>query len=117
MNIQPGDRVQPFWMRHPRSILSAFTLVTTALATWLFVRVIAGDGLGLADIPLVALFSILFLWVSFSFWTATLGLITIMRGPRPDRDVNDAQGDSDRLPRTAVLMPIYNEDLAACSRE
>lgn len=99
-----------FCNRHPRLILTALTLGTTALGTWLFVEVVAGDGLSLVDIPLAALFLTLFLWVSFSFWTATLGWVAVMRRSKQQQSALEALSDLDQLPRTAVLMPIYNED-------
>lgn len=110
MNAATVERANPFWMRHPRLTLSGITLASTAVATWLFVWVVAGDGFSLVDLPLAALFAVLFFWVAFSFWTATMGLAAILGRPRRKRAAKMSPSDLDQLPRTAVLMPIYNED-------
>lgn len=110
MNAAKANRSDSTWMRHARATLTVLTLVTTMLGTWSFVRVIAGNGWSLADYPLAALFAILFLWVAFSFWTATLGLLAILRRPQGRALPTATHSDSEELPRTAILMPVYNED-------
>lgn len=97
-------------LRHPRWTLTVLTLATTTVGTWWFLRVLAGNSLRWVDYPLAALFVVLFLWVAFSFWTATLGLLAILRSPRGESLASAAHPDLEDLPRTAILMPIYRED-------
>jgi membrane glycosyltransferase len=93
-----------------RRALAILTVVSTALGTGLFCRVIAGNGSAVIDFALAVLFAVLFLSVVFSFWTATFGLVVSLRRSRrgsPPRQAVHRQLD---LPPTAIVMPIYNEE-------
>lgn len=92
-----------------RVLLALLTLTSTAGAVWLFYRVITADGLGLFDVPLLGLFSVLFVWVAFSFWTATLGFVVVLWKKRHNTKPTETPTAVADLPRTAILMPIYNE--------
>lgn len=109
-DVAKAKRSDSFWRQHARSLLTVLTLASTAFGTWSYFRVIAGNGLSLVDYPLAVLFAILFLWVSFSFWTATLGLIALLRSPRREPLSTVAHSDLDESSRTALVMPIYRED-------
>jgi membrane glycosyltransferase len=95
-----------------RISLAALALSSTAAASVVFFGTLGGER-ELIDFPLTALFAVLFLWTSFSFWSATFGFVVRLRAaPRPPPTTHqEARADgSGRLPRTALLMPIYNED-------
>ncbi|MGE0761403.1 MAG: glucans biosynthesis glucosyltransferase MdoH, partial [Pirellulaceae bacterium] len=95
-----------------RLLLATLTFLCTSLGTWLFANAIAGDGFGLLDFALSTLFAILFLWVAFSFWTATLGLFVILRSRRRHDTAREGElpAAALKLPPTAIVMPVYNED-------
>ena len=99
--------------RFARTVLALLTVASTAGATWLFWSTVSGGGLNVAEAALLPLFVVLFGWIAFSFWTATLGLIEVLAQPRDglaasvDRSP-PAAGAAD-WPRSAILMPIYNE--------
>ena len=63
---------------------------------------------------IIALFAILFLWISIGFWTSIMGLILAIIGkdrytiPIP----SDPASHIDNTHRTALVMPICNEDVA-----
>lgn len=63
---------------------------------------------------IIALFAILFLWISIGFWTSIMGLILAIIGkdrytiPIP----SDPESHIDNTHRTALVMPICNEDVA-----
>lgn len=98
----------------PRIILAALTLLTTSLGVWGFAKVIGSDGVDLLDLVLLPLFTLLFLWVVFSFWTASLGFIQLHRH-RPRASALLEMKDAARgrqFPKTALLMPVYNESPA-----
>jgi membrane glycosyltransferase len=63
---------------------------------------------------ILALFSLLFCWVSAGFWTALMGFWELLRGH--DRYSISANSSGDEaIPaaaRTAIIMPICNEDVA-----
>lgn len=71
----------------------------------------AADGLGLAEAVLLLLFFSLYTWITFGFLSALAGLKVLLgNGPGLSRWFREL-----RLPRrrTAVLMPIYNEETEA----
>lgn len=99
----------------PRTILILLTAATTAAATWGFVELFAADGFGVLDGVLTGLFVILFVWISLSFWTATMGFIQCLRKYDPHAIIkvkSNIAPVKGPLPRTALLMPVYNEDSA-----
>lgn len=63
---------------------------------------------------IIALFAILFLWISIGFWTSIMGLILAIIGkdrytiPIP----SDPASHINNTHRTALVMPICNEDVA-----
>ena len=97
-----------------------------SLATrrWLFLLLVAGstlagvvrlwsvlryDGLTLAEGLFLLLFAILFGWIVAAFWLAVFGAALRLEGS-PLLPFTAREGKSQS--RTAVLMPVYNEDVA-----
>ncbi|WP_459615412.1 glucans biosynthesis glucosyltransferase MdoH [Bordetella sp. 2513F-2] len=87
--------------------------VQTAVATWYMKGVLPYQGGQVLEIAILALFALLFCWVSSGFWTAMMGFLQLMIGR--DRYSISARGLSDApLPdgaRCALVMPICNEDV------
>ena len=93
-----------------RTTLLLLTLGTTAAATAAFWSVIASDGVVLLDYPLAGLFTVLAGWIVLSFWTSTLGLLSILIGRHPGpMTVRPQPATEPTASRTAILMPVYNE--------
>ncbi|MEM1108335.1 MAG: glucans biosynthesis glucosyltransferase MdoH [Planctomycetota bacterium] len=101
--------------------LLAATIASTYLASYAFAHVVFGDGssetsggVNPVTVALWLLFCVLFLWVAQGFWTATIGLLQMLRrSPNAVFKVKveaEPWKPAEELPRTAVLMPIYNED-------
>lgn len=93
-----------------------FTLVTlTAFAALAMITsAFLQNGITPQEIVLLILYTLLILWISTSFWTATLGFWCLLRGgdkrsisrlvPNPDMTSDQESA------LTALVMPIYNED-------
>ena len=63
---------------------------------------------------LLLLFALLFAWISAGFWTGLMGFWVMLRGHDPHAITNglrDAPLAIDPAARTAVIMPICNEDV------
>src|SRR5690349_740398 len=102
------------YLRRPgvaRIVLCALTLVTTAYALNLFSGTLQGGGLNMLERLLMPLFGILFAWIAFSFWTATLGFAVTMVGGRRSC-APPSNSTSAPVGRSAVLIPVYNESPA-----
>lgn len=96
-----------------RYLLAALSLVTTLAGSYVFAALLWSHGGGVLHLLLFALFVVLFLWISFSFWTATLGFVKCLSRSGcytvpPVRESTDSSANFD-LPRTAIVVPVYNE--------
>ncbi len=86
------------------------TTATAAIRLWAILRV---DGLSALEMSLLALFVVLFGWIASSFWLAIFGVYARRRAPRekhPDPARRAVRRVPTRLSRTAIVMPIHNED-------
>jgi membrane glycosyltransferase len=95
-----------------RALFLALTLLTAGAATGMMGDILAANGLtGLKKAGLV-LFYILFVWITGAFWTAFAGLIVRLRGGDPVGLEPQKLAGRPLTGRTAVVMPIYNEETA-----
>ncbi|WP_110687950.1 glucans biosynthesis glucosyltransferase MdoH [Salinicola aestuarinus] len=75
--------------------------------------VLPGQGQQWLELTILGLFVLLFAWVSAGFWTALMGFFQLLRGQDRyaiDSDVGDEPIDEEA--RTALLVPICNEDVS-----
>ncbi len=102
-----------------RLILLALILAQTYVATNAMVRILPYHGGQFLEIPILVLFAVLFGWISAGFWTALAGFVLLLRG-RDRYAVTQAVKYSDMVvgnvippgARTAIIMPICNENVA-----
>ena len=95
-----------------RLILFTATFAMAALASWVPFTLYADDGFMGMEILGLALFEVLILAISCWFCSAVIGLTVLIRNG--DRDELDFAGTPPRpTVRTAMLMPVYNEDAHA----
>ncbi len=97
-----------------RLVLLALMLAQTALATQSMTSVLPYQGTQPLEMLALALFAILFCWVSAGFWTALAGFLVLWRGGDRYAVSRHAADDVvvDAAARTAIVMPICNEDVA-----
>ncbi|MDP2820216.1 MAG: glucans biosynthesis glucosyltransferase MdoH [Polaromonas sp.] len=95
-----------------RAVLVALTVLSTAFATALFADMQPDYDNAWLEYGKIALFGLLSAWVVTGFMTALMGFYVTLRG---DKYALTARGvASDRLDasaRTAIIMPICNEDV------
>ena len=95
--------------RRRRALFFGLTLLTGTAATAMMWDILHANGVSGLDWIGLALFFILFAWISSSFWSAVAGFVVRLRG-------GDAAmlgtGPAGGAPagRTALIMPIHNED-------
>lgn len=101
------------WRRVLLLVLVAFGAI---IGTDYMVDIMPNHGGDWAEQGLLILYGVLFAWISAGFWTALMGLGVLICG-RDRRAITDVLRDGgDRAPidpeaRTAVIMPICNEDV------
>ena len=93
-------------------ILVALSALTAAAGAILFARILETDGWGPLDGLLLLLFFVLYLWISLGFWIATFGFVRQLFQPKtPAAPVKRSpDGAETALPKTAILMPVHNEE-------
>ncbi|TFF21736.1 glucans biosynthesis glucosyltransferase MdoH [Jiella endophytica] len=82
-------------------------LVLAAIAAWLFFVVVTTNGITDLHFVQIGLLFVCCIWLSWGFNTALVGIFSRDRLPHPERRPAVATS------RTAVLMPVYNEDVRA----
>lgn len=92
-----------------RWIFLYLVLASTVAAVTAMAGVLRGGGFTAGEIALLALFAVLFAWISTSFWLTCMGAVARLAGHRL-LPLKAAAGPS--AARTAILMPVYNEDAA-----
>ncbi len=98
---------------HRRWVLLGLVIGQTALATHFMTQVLPYKGTDPLEIAILALFAVLFSWVSAGFWTAMMGFLVLAIGGDRHLISRTAAPDAPIAPdaRTAVIMPICNEDV------
>jgi membrane glycosyltransferase len=97
-----------------RALLLALVLAQTALAAWSMAAVLPYHGTQPLEVAILALFVLLFGWVSAGFWTALTGFLVLLSGgDRYAISRTAARGAAiAEDARTAIVMPIANENVA-----
>jgi membrane glycosyltransferase len=98
-------------IRARRVLFASLIVATTAGAIALLSGSTQQGGLSPLEFLLVLLYAVMFAWICTAFWTALIGfIIRCYRIRRFDlRAPARALPSSARQPRTALIMPIYNE--------
>ena len=97
-----------------RGVLGLLVLAQTVFATDFMTAVLPYHGRQPMEIAILVLFAILFCWVSAGFWTAVMGFVVQLFGGDGYAISRTSAGDApiDEQARTAIVMPICNEDVS-----
>jgi membrane glycosyltransferase len=99
-----------------RWLFLGLVLSTTAAASTRLFDVFRFDQVSLLDGLLLAVFAVLFVWIATSFWIACLGAHSLWRGTGQSRSLpRSALPVKASASRTALVMPIFNEDVQQVS--
>jgi len=108
-------RLEPnrYWLLLRRIGFAAVVSLTVLLISWRAFMMLRVNGLDVLKVASFILFVILLLPIALSFWTAVIGFIIQWRGGDSldlTRTLEPIPASNEELPRTAVVMPVYNED-------
>ena len=104
----PRPHSSPPHMGLRRAAIFLPTIAMTVVATREMDKVLGVNGLTSLEIAILILFVSLFAWIALSMVSSLAGFVQLLR---PVVAPNHAFGTED-LPRTALLMPAYNESPA-----
>ena len=96
-----------------RLVYAILTIVTAFTGVYMMYDILSANGVTMLEAVILILFAISFCWISTAFWSAVFGFVLLMLrlDPLTLRPIDSIYNDD--LPitqRTAVVMPIYNED-------
>jgi membrane glycosyltransferase len=114
MRIIATEHLSKRRLNQRRFIFFSSVFVLTSLATWFVADLYWTDaGLDSLEIILLALFVPLFAHIAVGFCTAFAGFYVINRGGDSSRiSVRDPANGAPRLASTAIVMPVFNEDVS-----
>lgn len=100
-----------------RFLLLTAVILQTAAATYFMLSVLPYNGGTWVEVGMASVFAILFSWISVGFWIGVFGFV--LRRIGGDRHSLMRQQNAESLAatplaRTAIIMPIYNEQVADC---
>ena len=98
-----------------RTLFFGLTLCTAGFATSLMLSILGANGLHALETVALVLFSVLFTWIAASFWTAIAGFLVKIAGRDPAVISSREVAARPLTTRVAIVMPIYNEDVARVS--
>jgi membrane glycosyltransferase len=96
-----------------RLIFACLVVFTAAFLVWESWTMLRVNGLNPIKTAIFALFVVLVVPIALFFWTAAIGLVGQLRGGDAldlSRTLDWPSPQPRELPRTAIVMPTYNED-------
>jgi len=105
-----SDQRARWQVRVRRTLFFGLTFLTSAGATALLLDVLESNGIKNIEIVGLVLFFGLFTWIAGALWTAIAGFAMRLAGRDPVGIDMESLAGRTLTTRTAVVMPIYNED-------
>jgi membrane glycosyltransferase len=115
MKIFSTDRLNKRRIARRRMVFFSSIFVLTSFATWFMADLLWRGGIDGLKIALLFLFVILFAHIATGFCTAIIGFFIINRGGDPcriDNTIDWTETKEPKLAGTAIIVPIYNEDVS-----
>ncbi|MET4897736.1 glucans biosynthesis glucosyltransferase MdoH [Sphingomonadaceae bacterium jetA1] len=109
---RPGINLSPDDILTRRLLLVLLTGLLATAAAASVKEALLSDGFSLLDGLLLLLFFPLFAWIAFGFVTAAIGFILLISRAHPGI-IAAPRGSVPPSARTAVLVPVHNEDVDA----
>ena len=112
-DLLPENEIQLPGESLRRIVYAILTLITAVSGVYMMYDILSANGITMLEAVILILFAISFCWISTAFWSAMFGFVLLMlrRDPLTLKHMDTIYNDD--LPittRTAVVMPIYNED-------
>jgi membrane glycosyltransferase len=102
------------WLRHQalwrRFAFFSLTFLTAFTGGFLMLDILRANRLGPLELTGLVMFVVLFVWIAGAFWSAIAGFTVRLIGRDPAALALPADPQRPLSGRTAVVMPIYNED-------
>ena len=110
---QPLDAIRLPYKSLRRWLFSSLSLVTSVAGVYMMYDILSANELTTLEMVILFLFSLSFSWLAISFWSGFIGFVLQLFRIDPLSLNRQQDLTSEQLPittRTAILMPVYNED-------
>ena len=112
-DLLPENEIRLPGQSFRRIVYGLLTVITAVSGVYMMYDILSANSITILEAVILILFAISFCWISTAFWSAVFGFALLMmrRDPLTLRHMDTIYNDL--LPittRTAVVMPIYNED-------
>ncbi|MDZ7852133.1 MAG: glucans biosynthesis glucosyltransferase MdoH [Halomonas sp.] len=101
------------WLAARQAGVALLVLTTTLLGSWAMFEILRVNGITALQGIVLCLFVITFGWITIAFWTAIIGFVLQLTRRDPlslERLATPPSAPDPGEHRTALVMPIYNED-------
>jgi membrane glycosyltransferase len=95
-----------------RVVFFILVLISTFFAATAFMTIMMAARVSVLSWIVVLVFVFLFGWISMNFWTVVFGFIMCLRKRDEVLPVFEEAGPIAPQVRTAIIMPVYNEEMA-----
>ena len=113
MKLFEADRPDTRRNQRRRFLFFSVLFVLVSLASWFMADLLWRDGISVSGIAILLLFIVLFTHIATGFCLAMIGFYVINRGGDSCRITRSIEGVADPpLGGTAVVMPVFNEDVS-----
>ena len=113
MRLFLSERMDARRLNRRRFLFFSAIVVLTGFASWFMADLLWRDGMTRLEVGMLVLFVILFAHIATGFCSALVGFYVVNRGGDSCRLANTlAEGEEPPLASTAVIMPIFNEDVS-----
>ena len=113
-NVATKDKILKVNGRRWRLVLMGLlTIVSTALAGYSLFEIFRPNRFTPLEMIQLALSMVLFIWLTWSFWTSVIGFLLKLFHIDPLSLRRELKASDDQAPvtqRHAIVMPVYNED-------
>jgi membrane glycosyltransferase len=109
----PADAIRIPGKSLRRYIYVILSLLTAVSGVYIMFDILSANELNTLETIILVLFGISFTWLSLAFWSGAFGFVLQMLRIDPlslKSTRNLAADDTPIITRTAVVMPVYNED-------
>jgi membrane glycosyltransferase len=110
---QPQDSIRLPYKSARRWFFSSMSLITSVWGVYMMFDILRANNLTALETIILILFAMSFSWLAISFWSGLIGFILQMLRIDPLSLTRQKPLNPDQLPittRTAIVMPVYNED-------
>jgi membrane glycosyltransferase len=113
LSEQPRDALRLPYKSLRRWLFSILSLISSALGVYMMYEILSANELTALETVILMLFALSFSWLAISFWSGFIGFVLQLFRIDPLSLTRQKKIAAELLPittRTAVVMPVYNED-------